>query len=428
MKIAVVLPLYWPIVGGCELHTHEVVRRLSARHDVQVLTLMSRQQDKTRGGDFWFACMLSAPPAARHYRDGKASVTTIGLRRWEKLMFFPFLRLQGPRVPRPVRRLAMAVLVRFYRWKLRAEIAACDLIHAIHGDVAWISKAALLEARSRRVPFVFTPVSHLYHSFSSADDAVQSAAPLRLERLSFQVRGAFTETWLETCRAADALIAMTSFERGFFLREAINPVVYTVGIAPIVAERVDGSFRTQRDIGSDPVVLFLGRNNRDKGVLEVLQATAEVWRSYPQTRFVFVGPLEWGIEREFQARSDRRILVLGTQDMQQKSEALAACDILCVPSVVESLGGIYLEAWHYGKPIIAADIPPLRDLTENGQGGVLVKTDAESVARAIIGLIRDPECRERLGSWGCTRVQKHYSWDAVSARLDRIYRDLLREP
>ena len=54
-----------------------------------------------------------------------------------------------------------------------------------------------------------------------------------------------------------------------------------------------------------------------------------------------------------------RIRHLGVITDAEKSSALAACSLLCVPSTEESLGVTYLEAWSFGKPVVAADIPVL---------------------------------------------------------------------
>ena len=54
---------------------------------------------------------------------------------------------------------------------------------------------------------------------------------------------------------------------------------------------------------------------------------------------------------------DPRLIELGTVDLQQKTNALAACTLLCLPSTQESFGGVFTEAWSFEKPVIGANIP-----------------------------------------------------------------------
>lgn len=60
LKIAYILPAHWPAVGGCELHTHELVKRLSEKHSIRVITLIDNQKDKL-SHELWVACILKAP-------------------------------------------------------------------------------------------------------------------------------------------------------------------------------------------------------------------------------------------------------------------------------------------------------------------------------------------------------------------------------
>jgi glycosyltransferase involved in cell wall biosynthesis len=109
----------------------------------------------------------------------------------------------------------------------------------------------------------------------------------------------------------------------------------------------------------------------------------------------------------------------------EKSAVLAACDILCVPSLEESLGGVYLEAWYYKKPIIAADIPPLRELTDNGKGGFLVDLEPTAIAAKVLCLLEDDQLRDQMGAWGQRKVLTAYDWDNLARKTESIYTKLV---
>lgn len=304
-------------------------------------------------------------------------------------------------------------------------IGECDVIHGIHGDVSWISYAALRVARERGIPFVYTPVSHIFQKEKVLNHSYMNTSSLHIANLPMSTRGPVNEIWLKTCYEADALLTMTEFERNFFLENNINKSAHTIGVGPIVSERPPENFKERYGIKYNRMVLFLGRNNRDKGILEILLATRLVWEKFPDTCFLFAGPMEWGIEELFHRYQDSRIITLGPLDVHEKSAALKACDILCVPSVTESLGGVYLEAWFYGKPIIGADILSSREINENGKGGLLVKPSPDEIAKALRFLLENPTIREKMGGWGRQRVLERYTWENISGKVEKIYYTLL---
>src|SRR5664279_1240090 len=82
-----------------------------------------------------------------------------------------------------------------------------------------------------------------------------------------------------------------------------------------------------------------------KGLAAILSAAPLVWRRRPEARFVFVGPRTNYSLSLFKHLTDRRILELEAVSLQDKTDALGACTVLCVPSSQESFGGVYTEAW-----------------------------------------------------------------------------------
>jgi len=69
MNLAHLLPVYWPAFGGCELHTHELVGRLSERFAIRVITQITRQEDKP--GDLWLGTLVKAVSGRKRYLDNK---------------------------------------------------------------------------------------------------------------------------------------------------------------------------------------------------------------------------------------------------------------------------------------------------------------------------------------------------------------------
>ncbi|MGI8822214.1 MAG: glycosyltransferase family 4 protein [Acidimicrobiia bacterium] len=101
--------------------------------------------------------------------------------------------------------------------------------------------------------------------------------------------------------------------------------------------------------------------------------------------------------------------------------AYAAVDIVWVASRSESFCRVAAEAMMNGIPVVAGDIPPLRDLLGDDEAGLLYPVeDTAAAAAALRRLIADPELRRRLGETGRERSAA-FSPEAVTAKLLELY-------
>lgn len=425
MKISFILPVYWPAIGGCELHTHELVGRLCRRHDVRVITQITSQADKP--DNLWWGTLTRPVAGKERYWDDKAEVIRIRLETWEQKLLVPFVRFHHR-----AQEISMAVIRKVLQRKFLAHVQDSDLIHCVHNGASFYGHTALACARSMGIPFVFTPLLQINQALRDVapnqEDWSGQAAIAPGSIGSYLASGSYHDKfWLRTARAADGLISMTRFEKEYLVAEGISASrIHEIGVGPLISSKHDAaSFRRSHGIGEEPLVLFLGRKNRAKGFEEVLAATARVWGKSPGTRFVFIGPREGNAAEVFRKYRDPRIVELNEVDLDEKTSAIEACDILCMPSFFEALGGVFLEAWSFEKPVIAGDTAPLRELTGNGCGGFLVSLDPSDIAEKIIRLLDDPELRRRMGTWGRRKVESQYSWEAIASKIENVYGTLV---
>lgn len=423
MKITIVLPVYWPAVGGCEIHTRELVRRLSAAHSLRVVTLINSQAAKS-GMELWFACVLRAPREADRYRDDGAEVVRLPLKSWEKGWLFPLVRMQSPKLPARLTAAAMEELTDRYASGLLPWIEGSDLVHSVHGGVSFLGYAALKAARRLGLPFAYTPVLHLPHPGNGAADG-----PAKEPELHLSPRGWSDPVWKRLTEEADFLFTMTEFERGFFIRKGRSPeTVMAVGVGPMVTP-VEPARRSEClrkfELAGRDFVLFVGRNVPYKGIGVVLEAAPLVWERNPEILFVFAGPKEGDADAIFARHRDSRVRVLGYVSDEEKSVLLDACTLFCMPSTQESLGGTFLEAWWFRKPVIGARIGPLEELAGDGEGGFLVRPEPGEVAGRILLLLEAPALRDRMGVWGRQRVESRYTWEAIARTVDSAYRRMV---
>jgi glycosyltransferase involved in cell wall biosynthesis len=167
-------------------------------------------------------------------------------------------------------------------------------------------------------------------------------------------------------------------------------------------------------------VLFVGRRERYKGYHALRAAARLVWAERPETRFVAIGQAAWNAAFD-RGRNDPRWTDRGVVTETEKAEAFARATIFAMPSQHETFGHAYLEAWSAGLPVIAGDIPPLREVVREGVDGLHVRNTPDAIADAILALLRDPEWARRMGAAGRERLAREFSWPAVAKRTEAAY-------
>lgn len=393
MNLLYTLTAYLPYIGGAQLHQHLLAQQLQGRHAIQVATFWNHNRT-----DWLLGTTLKAHPRPYTYEVDGIAVHRLGLGLAKKLRMAPWLPLYYPwmAVALPPIAAVMAESI--------AELAhTSDLIHNVRIGREGLTYASWQVARQRGIPFILTPVHHP-------------------RWVGWRYR-----EYIKLYQRADAVIALTQAEAqilyGLGVRE---DRIYVTGHGPVLAPQVDAQgFRQTHGI-TGPMVLFLGQHYPYKGFRQVLEATKAVWAQQPETQFVFIGPAVKDSERAFAELADARIHRLGSVDLQTKTNALAACDLLCVPSSQESFGGVYTEAWSFAKPVIGCNIPAVAEVVSDGQDGYLVEQSAPDIADRILELLNHPYQAQQMGQAGYQKVQERYSWPTLAKKTEAVYRGLMR--
>jgi glycosyltransferase involved in cell wall biosynthesis len=240
-------------------------------------------------------------------------------------------------------------------------------------------------------------------------------------------------------RHCDAILANTGYEKQFVEERVTEParvLVGGVGIDPhLFADRDGRKIRARLGMGRDPVVGYVGRIVPSKGVTALIKAMRVVWQWNPAVRLMLAGPRTLrGMEgdREVELALSRlsgaeriRVLVLGQFDERDKANIFDSLDVFVMPSIGESFGIAYLEAWMCGKPVIGANVGSTPYVIRNGVDGLLVNPqDPRHIGEAIMRLLKDPiECA-RLGQAGYARTKCEFTWDRVVDRIEDLYKEL----
>jgi len=145
-----------------------------------------------------------------------------------------------------------------------------------------------------------------------------------------------------------------------------------------------------------PVLLYVGRLSREKGIEHLLAAFRAVREEAPEARLVLVGdgPLRGELERALPPGC----VLTGTITGDDLAALYAGADVFVFPSQTETFGNVVVEAQASGLPAIVADRGATRELVVDGVTGFAVDPrNVDTMRRVLVRLIRDPELRERMG-------------------------------
>lgn len=395
MKILYVSSLYPPAIGGAQIQLHHLARAAQAAGaDVKALCYSDRNRTD------WLRFTTFACETPLDYEYEGIPVHRMGFRPDTRLRMLPWAAAYYPCIVPAAR--AIARLTQPY---VAEACAGMDLIHLTRIGREFIARACLEQARQQGIPSVLTPNHHP------------------------RWRGWRYAEYDHLYREADALIVYTESEKETLVQDIGVEAdrIHVTGVGPIVSEDYSvEDFRSAHGLEGQRYVLFLGQQYEYKGMAGVLGAAKLVWKEFPDVRFVFIGPHTPYSRELFQGVSDPRVLNLGAVSMADKAAALAGCEFLCMPSMQESFGGVYIEAWCYGKAAIGGRIPAIQCVIDDGVNGLLTSQEPAELAGHIAALLRDPERCARMGEAGRTKGREQFSWERIAEKTLDIYRGLLQ--
>ena len=265
---------------------------------------------------------------------------------------------------------------------------------------------------------------------------------LRFETVRGPLRSLLISIERMVCAAATQVLCVSGSLRKVVLQYRLAGAgkVAVLANGSINGIDTDGFIRAQwLDAGRDlrrsldipleaPVIGFVGRAVRDKGIRELVAAWAEVQAQIPSVHLLIVGDVESGDritqEDERTLRSDPRVHITGF--VTEVRPAYAAMEVLVLPTYREGLGLVLLEAGAMELPVVASDIPGCRDAVVAGVTGVLVPVrDSPALAAAILAYLNDPPLRTDHGLAGSQYVRRRFTRRLVWQSLADYYQDIV---
>jgi starch synthase len=274
-----------------------------------------------------------------------------------------------------------------------------------------------------------------------------SLEPLRPWKAEQLGGGYRLSSWVErtAMEGADAVVAVSSGMREDVLRvyPALDPNRVHVVKNGIDTEawypaEIDPADSVLTELGVDPnrpVVAFVGRITRQKGVAHLVAAAH---RFAPDTQLVLCAgapdtpEIAAEVAAAVQELSAARTGVFWVREMLpigKIREILSAATVFVCPSVYEPLGIVNLEAMACATAVVASDVGGIPEVVDNGVTGTLVHYDAQdpagfeaALADAVNDLVADPDRAAQYGRAGRQRCIDEFSWAYIAEQTLEIYR------
>ena len=391
MKIAVVVQRYGAdINGGAEQHARYVAEHLAKHVQVEVLTTCAHHD--------YISWKNELP-------EGREVVNGITVHR------FPVAAERNP--------------VEFAKWSEKVFTQP----HSLRDELAWLeaegpTSPALIDHIKKHeadYDFFFFFSFRYHHSFHGCR-AVPGKAILvpTAERDSALGLGLYPPIF----RGVRAFMYNSFEERALIQTVSKNESVpgVVVGIGSEIPERSNGGrFRQKFDM-RDRFAIYVGRIDENKGCVELF----EFFEHYSATladgmHLVLIGTPHIPIPKH------PRIHHLGFLEDQDKYDAMAASELLIMPSYLESLSMVALEAWAMGKPVLAnAKCDVLQGQCLRSNAGLFYENYFE-FSETMRAIDTTPSLQAALGRNGRAFFEKHYAWPVIEKKYVDMLQQLSKE-
>lgn len=330
------------------------------------------------------------------------------------------------------------------------DAARPDVVH-FHNVHIYLSYRATQRARARGVPVLFTVHDVMPFCFQKmfcfvgeglapSDPPISFKAPMPrcipCARLRYNpLRNPFIRWHLR--RHVSRVLAVSPEMKRALDENAIGNVealANGIDVAPKEDAAAVAAFRERFGLGGRKVVLYGGRLDHRKGAEHLIRALAKVHERVPAATLLVVGSGNDGYERTMldlagKLGLDGAVVTTGWLDQAAMGVAYAASDVICTPSLIfESFGLINAEGMLRGKPAVTSYFGGPKDVVEHGVSGFHVNPlHIDDLADKLGRLLGDDALRATMGAAARERVLTQFRLETQTARLEAIYRDVLRD-
>ena len=382
MRICFISRRFFPAISGMSVYALNLLRELvAAGHDVTMIS-------QYRGDPFGKRVYGGGPPPP------VPGVRVIGLEQVGEQ--------DGGDFERDVDAMRAAVIAEHREHPF-------DVLHAQYGyPCGW---AALLASRETGLPTVVSIQGGDGHWVGSCCETHRLAMVRVLDH------------------ANRVLIGCESFAEEVVDRLGIVPSRFTIVPGAVDTERFTPG--TPPDPAAPPVLLYHGRVDTRKGVLDLLAAAAQLRAEGERFRLLIsgIGPTFDETAAEIGALGLSGCAEMtGYVEYERVPEVYRRAGIFVSPTYAEGFSNTILEAMASGLAVVSCQSVGVVDCIRDGENGLLTAPgDRAGLAAALRRVLRDRDLRRRLAEQALAECRAVYSWKAVGRQIMDVYEDVRGE-
>ena len=251
-------------------------------------------------------------------------------------------------------------------------------------------------------------IVHLFYSYDSSDKFVLRRL---LNRTIEKIKLSF----------ADLIITSSEYSKSEIVSVGINPD--SVHVLSPGLDREKYHILSSSNRSDSKKILCVGNYVPRKGIIYSIEAFSQIERQKFTLHLVgnrknnssYYNQLNNAVEK---LKLTECVVFHDGSDQENIKQLYASADIFVLPSFKETFGIVFLEAMHYGLPIITTNVSAMPELVEEGKNGFLVPiADSQALAKAISKLIENPDLSKQMGEVGRKKVANSYYWEQSGSKF-----------
>lgn len=296
------------------------------------------------------------------------------------------------------------------RTALQIKSSSPDILHVVAiKPIILVGLTSLLNSTVKSI-YCVTGLGFIYTSSSLS-------ARLLRPFVSFLLRSIFASRYSD-------VVVQNEDDKLFF--ESV------IGVQPRKLQLIRGAgvdvdhFLPSEEKSGVPVVSLPARMLRDKGVAEFVEVARKINQNENRANFRLLGSPDPENPNSFSEEYLSKLHTEGIVDwaghQSDMALALQASHVVCFPSYREGLPKALLEACSCGKPVVAFDVPGVREVVKDQQNGFLLPFgDVNGMSECVEKLINDKSLRLQFGKAGRALVERDFSLGRVQAQFGSLW-------
>ncbi len=238
---------------------------------------------------------------------------------------------------------------------------------------------------------------------------------------------------LEAIKASDYYLCNTEYEKNRLIQLGVNEEMLVITGSAVDVEKFSkgngADMRNHLQLNDDDILIsYIGRLEATKSIIVLIDAFVQAYQKNNQLKLVIAGfttdyvqKIKAHISNLSEAYQQNIFIVLNLEETE-KINLYHATDMLVLPSVNESFGMVFLEAWSCKKPVIGTNIGAIKSVIDEGKNGLLMQPEnANDLADKIVLLANNKELRIAMGLDGYNKTCNNFTWEIVTEKMRNTY-------